>query len=142
MRQIPLYEIPVASTSFYTEAFYYNNCILFDYEDTNGQPIRTGIHFNMPAAFRERCERCAKMWHLAAYDKLVEIEDSTWAAEIYDDITTHYKRCWKTNHYMIYLDGICFEVIADSWELLPEMQGAWSDVFPDYSKVILNEDKK
>jgi hypothetical protein len=31
------------------------------------------------------------------------------------------------HHFMIYLDSAgCFEVIAESWEVLPEEPGAWA----------------
>ena len=68
---------------------------------------------------RTRTERCCTAWHIeGAYDTLVEVEGSSWVNEIRADTQALWRDKWAMHHYMIYLDSICFEVIADSWEAL------------------------
>ncbi|MGL4594098.1 MAG: hypothetical protein ACRC2T_09110 [Thermoguttaceae bacterium] len=130
MIKTPLYTIPVPSTEFFTEAFFYQCCILFDFENENGEAVRTGFDFYLPAAVKKTSERASTIWHSdQVYDILAQVEDSPWVDEVRKNIPDH-KKHWKTNHYMIYLDSAgCFEVIAASWALLPEQKGKWSDVF-------------
>ncbi len=138
MNKKPLYTVPVCSTEFYTGAFYYNNRILFDYrKDEEGPMVRSGISFYMPLAMRIHRERCLKRRHFEnCFDVLVEIEDSSWLKEILENVPDRYKlpqdkyNAMNCKHYMIYLDSSCYEVIAQSWSILPEQEGVWDDVFP------------
>jgi hypothetical protein len=58
----------------------------------------------------------------AAYDTLVEIEESSWVAELTNDVPEPYRSDWKPHHYMIYLGSVgCFEFLAESWGPLPEV---------------------
>jgi hypothetical protein len=121
----PIYTVPVASTDFTREAFLDASgiapTIRFGYENESGECM-SGIKFNQVAAFRKRSERCCSAWHIEeAYDTLVEVEVSSWAAEIVSDVPELYRAAWNPHHYMIYLDSVgCFEFLAQSWEALPE----------------------
>ena len=83
---------------------------------------QSGITFSRVAAVRTRAERCCQPWHIeGAYDTLVEVEDSQWVDEIRADTQKMWRETWQMHHYMIYLDSVgCFEVIAESWDALPE----------------------
>jgi hypothetical protein len=88
---------------------------------------RGAIRFTGVVARRERAESCSTPWHREAYDKLVEVENSDWLNEIYADTGESYRKYWKEkHHYMIGVnDAPIVEVIADSWELMPEEKGEW-----------------
>jgi hypothetical protein len=129
----PLYQVPVASTSFTTEAQYQSKhpaAIRFGY-NKNGLEYHAGIRFKRVYATRTRAEGCCTAWHIEdAYDTLVEVVGSPWVEELQTDTADRQRRLgekWEMHHYMIYLDSAgCFEVIAASWEALPEEQGSWS----------------
>ena len=120
-----LYTIPAPSTEFTTEA--YLDCsggctvIRFGYEDGTVEK-QCGIDFRQASAFRKRGERYCSAWHIeGAYDTLVEIENSSWVVELIQDVPEPYRGKWKPRHFMIYLDSVgCFEVLAQSWEVLVE----------------------
>ncbi len=138
MNKKALYTIPGDSTVLYTPVSYYRSCILYDYDKEDGTVARSGISFFCPLAMRERSERCSKIWHSHdCFYRLVEVEDSDWLKEILDDVPDRYKlpqdkyNATNSKHYMIYLDGICYEVIAQAWDILPEQEGTWEEVFPD-----------
>ncbi len=138
MNKKELYTIPGDSTVFYTEPFYYCNCLLYDYDKDDGIVVRSGIRFFSPLAMRKRGERCQTAWHWDhAWKTLFEIEDSTWLQEILSDVPDRYKNprdkynATNCKHYMIFLDNKCFEVIAQGWDILPEQEGVWGQIFPD-----------
>lgn len=122
----PVFTVAVASTGFTREAFLDASgiapTIRYGYECDSGECL-TGIKFNQVSAFRKRGERCCSAWHIeGAYDTLVEVEDSSWVAEMAKDVPEPYRADWKPHHYMIYLDSVgCFELLAQSWEALPEI---------------------
>ena len=119
-----LFSVPVPSTDFTTEAYLDGSgiepAIRFGYEN-DGEQYLTGICFSQVSAFRKRGERCCSAWHIeGAYDTLVEIEDSSWVAELQKDVPEQYRENWKPHHFMIYLDSVgCFEFLAQSWAALP-----------------------
>jgi hypothetical protein len=119
--KIPLYTIPVPSTSFTREAYLAANAIRFSYR-RDGKPCDDGVQFLRAAALRTRAERCCKAWHIeGVYDTLVEVTNSEWAAEIRRDTQEMWRDKCEMHHYMIYLDSVgCFEFIADSWRPLLE----------------------
>lgn len=121
-----LYKVPVPSTSFEGDAYLCANIIRFQYY-RDGVLYRSGIRFAAMPATRTHAERCCKAWQIeSAYDTLVEVESSPWVREIRADTSEQWRNKWEMHHYMIYLDSVgCFEVIAESWEALPEEQGAW-----------------
>ena len=90
---------------------------------------RSGIRFTGVAATRTREERCSTAWHSHAYARLVEVENSAWAREIRADTDERWRDYWQMHHYMFYLkDDGAFELIADSWEVLPEEKGTWPEM--------------
>lgn len=123
----PLYEIPLPSTDFEGDATICGPVLRFQYY-RDGKPYWSGIRFNRVLATRTRAERCCTSWHIrGAYDTLVEVEDSQWVDEMRADTAERWRDEWETHHYLIYLDSAgCFEVIAASWEVLPEEQGLWA----------------
>jgi len=119
----PLHKIPVASTTFVTDAYFdgqgISPAIRFRYR-IDGATQQGGIRFNNVLAVRTRAERCCRAWHIeGAYDTLVEVEGSSWVEELRSDTAEQWRNKWEMHHYMIYLDSAgCFEVIADSWAAL------------------------
>ena len=117
----PLYTVPVPSTSFTTHAYYdgQTEAIRFGY-GKDGAKREGGIKFNKVLAVRTRSERCCTAWHIdGAYDTLAEVEGSSWVGELRADTQEQWRDKWAMHHYMIYLDSVgCFEIIADSWEVL------------------------
>lgn len=95
-----------------------------------GACFRSGIRFKGVVAQRRRAESCSTMWHHEADDRLVEVENSDWLEEVYGDTGESRHKYWKDkHHYMIYIgDGGPLEVIADSWELMPEEKGEWPKI--------------
>jgi hypothetical protein len=120
----PLYETPVPSAEFTTEAYFDDTgvepAIRFGYKKDASEQ-RAGIMFKKVLAFRSRAERCCTPWHIeGAYDTLVEVENSAWVEELRSNLSGPWKDAWETHHYMIYLDSVgSFEVIAESWAPIP-----------------------
>jgi hypothetical protein len=57
---------------------------------------------------------------------LVEVLDSSWVNELKGRVSEDLNDAWQLNHYMIYFDSDgCFEIIAASWSISPEMEGSW-----------------
>ncbi len=57
----------------------------------------------------------------AAYDCLMEFDDSSWLREIQDRVTTAGGPADHLRHYRIYLDdGPCYEFISGSYKYSPE----------------------
>jgi hypothetical protein len=95
--------------------------------------VRGGIEFKTVSATRTRAERCCKAdRHIAgAYDALVEVEGSDWLKEILADTDKDWRHKWELHHYMIYLDSAgCFELIAESFHVLPTEPGWWPEISP------------
>ena len=128
--KIPLYQPPVPSTDFATDAVLCPTAggptIRFAY-DRDGVTYRSGIRFRRVLATRTRSERCCTEWHIQdAYDTLLEVCESSWADELRADIPARWQGEQEMHHYMIYLDSAgCFEVVAESWETIPEEVGSW-----------------
>ena len=124
-----LYELPPQSTAP-NEGVQFWSVIRFEYGVRDYGWCRCGIRFKGVAARRERDEMCTTPWHLGSSDKLVEIEDSDWLKEICADTCEDWRPLYqKKHHYMINLrDADTVELIADSWELLPEELGEWPKI--------------
>src|SRR5262249_7816320 len=120
-------QIPVPSTELEPGAGLCGNTLRFEYP-REGSMYRGGIRCQRILAVRTPAERCCTAWHIeGAYDTLVEGEDSAGVEETCADIGEPGRNAWETHHYMIYLDSVgCFEIIAASWEALPEEPGSWS----------------
>src|SRR5665213_1773269 len=129
-----LYQVPVASTSFTTEAYYEGRhpwALRYGYHK-DAMIYRSGIRFKKLKATRHYVESCCTVWHIEAYDTLVEVEDSPWVEEIQASTAERQRRLnqkWELHHYMIYLDSVgSYEFIAESWEVLPEEAGSWPKI--------------
>ena len=118
-----LYETPVPSVDFSIEAECCGNVIRFAYQK-DGLEFRSGLRFKRVKATRSRSESACTVWHIDAYDTLMEIESSQWADEVRADTADKQRRLgqtWTMKHYIIYLDSVgCFEFLAESWEVLDE----------------------
>ena len=123
----PLYQPPVPSTDFATEATLCGGIICFGYK-RDVAAYKSGIRFHRVLAIRTRAERCCTSWHIeGAYDTLVEVEESPWVEELRVDTAERWRNKWEMHHYMIYFDSAgCFELIASSWDALQEEVGSWS----------------
>lgn len=126
-----LYEVPVASTDFTLEAHTDDKrgpaTICYGYR-LDGVDYFGGIKFRFPLCTRTRAERCCKVWHIEAYDTLMEVQDSSWVEEMRADTKPSWRDKWEMHHYIIYLDSAgCFEVIADSWSSFQEVVGTPPD---------------
>jgi hypothetical protein len=124
-----LYEVPVISNEFETEAFFCRNSILYSYLK-EGVNYRSGIRFHKIKEYAHHSEVTCQGIHVEdVYDILVEVKLSEWVKKIHEmtlDYQIKRSESWTMNHYMIYLEGGCFEVIAESWEVLPEEEGSWN----------------
>jgi hypothetical protein len=118
-------------TSYGQEIFSHHNCILYDYQ-RDGKMIRTGIGFYKITDTRERNAEICDEWHIENWDILVEVLDSPWVAEFQPKFTGS-KNHWTARHFKLYTHDICFEFLASEWYLIPEYEGCWADVFPDYN---------
>lgn len=129
--KIRLHEIQVPSTDFLVDAALcqWKKPLTLQFEySRDGTVYRSGILFKRVLAIRTRAERCCTPWHIEeAYDTLVEVTNSSWTDELRSETKDAWRNEWETHHYMICLDSAgCFEVIAESWELIPEERGSWS----------------
>ncbi|WP_275727456.1 hypothetical protein [Arthrobacter sp. Cr_A7] len=73
-------------------------------------------------AYRFRAERHCTLWHSEdAYDTLVEVERSEWAAELLEAQPSDTRGEWKIRHFLIYIsDAGAYEIAAEDFEWLPE----------------------
>lgn len=117
----PLYTLPMPSTELEPDPVLWGNEIRLRHK-REGAVYRHGIRFSGVAATRTRAERCCRVRHIEdCYDTLAEVVDSPWVAEIREDTDVHWRDHWEMHHYIIYLDSAgCFELIAASFEVLPE----------------------
>lgn len=123
----PLQQIPVASTDLLPPVRFEVSGseirLLFNYL-SDGKRLQSGFEFLGVRAHRHRAETHCTEWHIAeAYDTLVEVSESEWAREVRADTAEGWKDHWLLRHLMIYLDSEgCFELLADSWRLLPPVE--------------------
>ena len=127
-----LYEVPVASTDFLSQVNFCSQSIIYTYEK-DGLEFRSGIKFAKIKEMAHHGELTAEVWHIEdVYDTLVEIKNSEWVERIFEKIkrdSPHHIGYISLNHYMIYMDSVgCFEIIAESWEIIPEEPGKWNIV--------------
>jgi hypothetical protein len=121
----PLYAVPIASTEFAEQAFWDGRgpAPSIRYAIKKGSKVvRTGLSFARVAAMRARSERCCTAWHVdGVYDVLAEVEDSPWVEELRAETQAQWRDRWQMRHFIIYLDSSgCFEVVAESWAIVPE----------------------
>jgi hypothetical protein len=124
-----LYEFPKGTTAP-NDGVSFWRYVRFEYGIRDHGWCRRAIEFKGVVARRERGESCSTEWHYEADDRLIEIEDSDWLKEICADTRKDWRHlCEKKHHYMITLrDMDTVELIADSWELLPEEKGEWPKI--------------
>lgn len=122
--RVSLYQTPVPSSRFSSEALLCGDTIQFEYK-RDELKIKTGLKFKSVKATRTRAESACTVWHIeGAYDTLIRIDESLWVKEVKletADTRLRLGQDWVMNHYMIYLDSVgCFEFIAESWMILNE----------------------
>lgn len=102
-------------------------CLYYDY-DKDGVAYNGGLRFEKVRAYSHVAEIHCPAWKIEnAYDKLIKLSESKWVEELIESTVSDQRDSWILNHYMIYFDSAgCYEIIADSWEALPEKGGALS----------------
>ncbi|WP_428633995.1 hypothetical protein [Sedimenticola sp.] len=101
--------------------------LFFDY-DRDGAVYNSGLIFKKVRSHSHTAELHCPAWKIeASYDKLVKISDSEVIKELLENTVKDQQDSWSLNHYMIYFDSDgCYEIIAESWEALPEKEGGLS----------------
>lgn len=101
--------------------------LYFDY-DRDGVIYSSGLLFKNVRAHSHVAESHCPAWKIEkAYDSLVKISNSSLVKELVESTAEDQRTSWKLNHYMIYFDSDgCYEIVAESWEELPEKQGSLS----------------
>ncbi len=101
--------------------------LLFDY-DKDGITCNSGLMFKRVRAHSHIAESHCPAWKIeASYDKLVKISDSELIKELLESTVEDQRASFSLNHYMIYFDSDgCYEIVAESWEALPEKEGSLS----------------
>ena len=115
--QTPLYEIPAPSTGFQAEwdGSWDSPALTYEY-DIHGELYEGRIEFFGMMAMRSRAERCSKVWHIDAYDTLVEVENSQYLGELLARCPEQFVEGQTLRHFMIYLDsGGSYEIVATGW---------------------------
>lgn len=125
-----LWELPEPSTSAASDAVLLTTNggdleLRFDY-DRDGKAFNGGIRFRRVRAHRHCAELYTTEWHITdAYDTLVEVKPSEWVQELLDAAPADGRNTFVMHHFMITLDSAgTYEVVAESWEPLPEREGA------------------
>jgi hypothetical protein len=133
-----LYSLPEPSTAMYAPAatlsFDGGTLILhYDYyryrDDQLVGVFRSGLLFSRVRAFSHCVDYHCTPWQVEqSYDKLVEVEQSKWVAELKANAPASLRNQWDMHHYMIFLDSSgCYEIIAELWIALTEEEGAWDN---------------
>ncbi len=104
--------------------------LLFDYydENKNDAVYNAGIVFDAVQAHRHSSEKFTKSL-LGAYDSLVEITNSEWAAQL-REINKEIADFWNIKHYAIFLDSYgLYEFIARDYKILEIREGSITGLF-------------
>lgn len=89
--------------------------------EREGSMYSGGLQFSRVRAYRFRAESHCTVWHIDAYDTLVEIERSAWVSELHAAEPVDIRDQWTIRHFMIYIDSAgAYEVAAEGYEWLPE----------------------
>ncbi len=87
-----------------------------------GAERESGVHFGNVLAFQRRADIYSTAWHLEGYDRVVEIEDSSWIRELRTAALPRWRDHWTMRHFLVYIDGEgAFEVIAEDVLLTPDV---------------------
>lgn len=91
--------------------------------ERKGSLFAGGLRFEGVRAYRFRAESHCTPWHVeAAYDTLVEVEQSDWVRGLLAAEPTGALAPWQIKHFLIYVDGSgAYEVAAGRCEWLPEV---------------------
>src|SRR5215470_15173801 len=124
-RKVQLGVLPVPSTSFTSDVVLEapGGTVTLSFEFRRGtERYRGGIRFEKVRAYRFRAEGHCTAWHVeGAYDTIAEVTGSDWVGELAAAEPSQTWGSWEMHHFMIYIDSAgCFEVVAQSWSLLPE----------------------
>ncbi|CAN5424196.1 hypothetical protein BH10ACT7_BH10ACT7_18640 [soil metagenome] len=80
------------------------------------------IEFSKVRAYRERAGAYCTDWHTAGHDKVIEVIDSEWVAELKALAQPATRDAWAMRHFLAYLDGEgAIEVIAEDVRLFPDI---------------------
>ncbi|MCG8428144.1 MAG: hypothetical protein MI754_12375, partial [Chromatiales bacterium] len=88
----------------------------------DGPNYRSGFKFQKVRACRHKAESYCSRWEIESSDcKLVEVLKSSWIEELKSKSIHGEDDNWVMHHFMFFFpDEGCYEVIAESWEVLPE----------------------
>lgn len=91
--------------------------------EKDGSMVRGGLRFFGVRAYRYRTEPYCTVWHLdEAYDMLVEVEHSSWVAQLHADEPPALNWSMPLRHFLIYIDDAgAYEIVAGSYEWLPQV---------------------
>jgi hypothetical protein len=125
MEKLPRATLPVPSTELLSDPTFSDpgGQAELRYEfSRDGVTVRGGIRFEKVRAYKFRAEGHCTSWHVqGAYDTLVEVTPSDWAAELLSAEPTVTWGRWEIHHFLVFLDGAgAYEVAAARWSWLPE----------------------
>src|SRR4051794_35174989 len=85
-----------------------------EFEGNDGEPIFKEIVFEGVEALKFTYEQACGDWVMPAFNRLVEVTDSPWAAEVTEQLRKHRAAQPVVRHLMIYFDdgGDCYEAIC------------------------------
>jgi hypothetical protein len=118
--KVPVAELPVPSTALRTDPVFEHlggeAVLRFEFE-WDGRSYRGGLRFEKVRAYRFRAEGHVTAWHVeGAYDTMVEVTGSGWAAELLAAEPAETWERWEIRHFMIYIDSAgCCEIGAAGW---------------------------
>ncbi len=104
--------------------------ILYDFPDKHDESktYNSGLRFKNVKAHSSSAELHCADWKSDALDKLMRIDQSPWKKKLLENLTSNPCDSEIMNHYLIYFDGTgSIEVIAESWEELPQRPGSLTD---------------
>jgi hypothetical protein len=98
--------------------------LYFDY-DKEGVIFNHGLSFGKVRSHKFTAELHCPAWKIEkSYDSLIKVLDSNEIQSLMKSTPEDLRSSWTLNHYMIYFDSVgCYEIIAESWEILPEKEG-------------------
>lgn len=133
MKVKELWRIPVPSTSVGNAQLLYTGAdalLRFDYSDEGKNDLRfnSGILFKTALGLRHSSEGFVNTL-MDSYDRLVEVEESDWAAE-YKKINPRVADLFKIKHYAIFLKSCgLFEFIAKGYTIQGVKAGSLSELY-------------
>lgn len=81
--------------------------------DRDSEILGAEVLFSRVRAYRERAEPYCTAWHIEGYDRVVEVIDSSWVAELKAATNTPTASHWTMRHFLMYVDSMgAMEVVA------------------------------